>query len=90
VFGRPDELEVALAGGRATPGGARVGDTVRRPLKPDSDRIHALLAHFERQGFGGAPSFHTIVEGDPEATDWADGELAYMERNAELFRSVLG
>jgi hypothetical protein len=35
----------------------RAGDTVRRPLKPDSERIHRLLTHFENRGFGGAPRF---------------------------------
>jgi hypothetical protein len=38
----------------------RVGDTVRRPLKPDSDVVHALLEHFERRGFDGAPRFKGI------------------------------
>jgi hypothetical protein len=52
-----DELEVPLAGGRATPGVVRVGERVRRPLKPDSERVHALLALLERHGFDGAPRF---------------------------------
>jgi hypothetical protein len=52
-----EEREVPLAGGRSTPGVVRVGDTVRRPPKPDSDRIHKLLAHLERSGFEGAPRF---------------------------------
>src|SRR5438105_80793 len=52
-----DEDEIPLTGGRSTPGVVRVGYTVRRPLKPDSDVIHALLAHFARSGFDGAPRF---------------------------------
>ena len=48
------EKEVPLAGGR-TPGVVRVGDTVRRPLKPDSEYIHRLLAHFETSGFDAVP-----------------------------------
>ncbi len=51
-----------LAGGRSTPGVVRVGDTVRRPLKPDSERVHALLVHLERSGFDGAPRFLGIDE----------------------------
>jgi hypothetical protein len=51
------EREVPLAGGRSTPGIVRVGNTVRRPFKPDSDRIHRLLTHFENRGFDGAPRF---------------------------------
>ena len=48
--------EVPLPGG-TTPGVVRVGNTVRRPLKPDAAYIHRLLAHLERRGFGGAPRF---------------------------------
>ena len=51
------EGEVPLRGGRSTPGVVRVGDTVRRPLKPDAAHIHRLLAHLERAGFDGAPRF---------------------------------
>jgi hypothetical protein len=50
-----EEWEVPLLGGLSTPGVVRVGDTVRRPLKPDAAYIHRLLAHFERSGFNGAP-----------------------------------
>ncbi len=49
------DTEIPLTGGRSTPGVVRVGDTVRRPLKPDAERITALLKHFERCGFEGAP-----------------------------------
>jgi hypothetical protein len=49
--------EVPLTGGGSTPGVVRVGDTVRRPPKPDAARIHRLLAHLERSGFDGAPRF---------------------------------
>jgi len=57
-----EDRETPLAGGRSTPGVVRVGDTVRRPLKADSDRIHALLLHFERSEFDGAPRFLGIDE----------------------------
>jgi aminoglycoside phosphotransferase (APT) family kinase protein len=33
--------------------------------------------------------FQTVVEGDPVAMDWAAAELAYMERNADTFRTLL-
>lgn len=51
------EQELPLTGGRSTPGVVRVGDTVRRPLKPDCERVHRLLAYLENRGFGGAPRF---------------------------------
>lgn len=56
----PRDDEVALAGGLSTPGVVRVGDTVRRPWKSDSEFVHALLAHLERSGFDGAPRFRGI------------------------------
>jgi hypothetical protein len=34
--------------------------------------------------------FQTIVAGDPGATKWGAEELAYMERNADVFRAALG
>jgi hypothetical protein len=46
----------------STPGVVRVGDTLRRPLKADADYVHALLAHFERARFEGAPRFLRIDE----------------------------
>ncbi|MBV9172435.1 MAG: hypothetical protein JOZ81_20360 [Chloroflexi bacterium] len=49
--------EIPLVGDRSTPGVVRVGSTVRRPLKPDSDFIHELLNHFEQHGFDGAPRY---------------------------------
>jgi hypothetical protein len=54
---RPTDDEVPLTGGISTPGIVRIGDTVRRPWKPDSRFVHALLAHFERSGFDGVPRF---------------------------------
>src|SRR6478752_1949254 len=35
----------------------RSGQTVRRPQRPNSDAIHALLGHLEEAGFDGAPRF---------------------------------
>jgi hypothetical protein len=52
-----NEREVTLVGGMSTPGVVRVGDTVRRPVKPDAAYVHGLLRHFERHGFEGAPRF---------------------------------
>jgi len=51
------ETEVPLVRGLSTPGIVRIGDTVRRPVKPDADYVHALLDHFEAAGFDGAPRF---------------------------------
>jgi len=34
--------------------------------------------------------FQVVVQGDAGAMEWGASELAYMERNAELFRARLG
>jgi hypothetical protein len=58
-----------------TPRGiVRVGDTVRRPLAPDSTRIHALLEHFERARFDGAPRFLGIDDRGREIVSFIEGE----------------
>jgi hypothetical protein len=65
--------EVPLAGGMSTPGVVRIGDTVHRPLKPDSEYVHALLAHLERAGFDGAPRFTGIDERGRATFSFIDG-----------------
>ena len=54
-------------------GVVRVGDTVRRPLKPGADFVHALLEHFEREGFEGAPRFYGIDSEGREILSYIDG-----------------
>jgi hypothetical protein len=66
------EPELPLTGGH-TPGVVRVGDTVRRPLTPDSERIHRLLRHFESCGFDGAPRFLGIDARRREILSFIDG-----------------
>jgi hypothetical protein len=65
--------EVPLTGGMSTPGVVRVGDTVRRPLKPDSDVVHALLVHFERSGFDGTQRFLGIDERGRSMLSYVEG-----------------
>lgn len=50
--------EIPLGGGDVDVGehvAVRVGDTVRRQVGPHTQAVHALLRHFERVGFDGAP-----------------------------------
>ena len=70
---RSDQQEVPLAGGMSTPGVVRVGDTVRRPVKPDAGYVHALLRHFEEQGFDGAPRFLGIDDRGRATFSYVDG-----------------
>lgn len=57
-----NDREVPLVGGMSTPGVVRVGDTVRRPVKPDATYVHALLRYFEERGFDGAPRYLGLDE----------------------------
>ncbi len=50
----PGETEVPLLGGDMTEGVVRVGRTVRRPVRPHTPAVHALLRHLEAVGFDGA------------------------------------
>lgn len=47
--------EIPLLGGDVTAGVVRVGDTVRRPVRPCTPSVHAVLDHLEEAGFPGAP-----------------------------------
>jgi len=49
----PDEEP--LVGDGVTAGIVRIGDTVRRPVRPFSATVQAYLAHLHRAGFAGAP-----------------------------------
>lgn len=53
-----DEVGIALPGGVANAGLVfRVGNTVRRPVRPTHPATHALLTHLGDVGFQGAPGF---------------------------------
>lgn len=73
------EVESLLRGGTANRGlVVRVGDTVRRPLRPSSLATHALLDHLERVGFSagseGAPSFLGVDAQGREVLSYLPGE----------------
>jgi Ser/Thr protein kinase RdoA (MazF antagonist) len=53
----PDGPEVALPAGDVTVGVVRIGDTVRRPHQPSSERVAAYLRHLEAVGFDAAPRY---------------------------------
>lgn len=52
----------------------RVEDTVRREIKPESERIHKLLKHLEEEGFSNAPRFMGIDEKGREVLSYLNGE----------------
>jgi hypothetical protein len=72
-MGRSAETEAPLTGGISTPGIVRVGETVRRPLKPDADYVQALLEHFEAAAFDGAQRFRGIDSSDRMILTYVEG-----------------
>ncbi|MBU8878837.1 aminoglycoside phosphotransferase family protein [Bacillus sp. FJAT-29790] len=67
------ENEEMLTGGNIS-NVYRLGDTVRRELKPESTKIHKLLKHLENKGFSYAPKFLGIDEKGREILSFIEGE----------------
>jgi hypothetical protein len=69
--------EVLLHGGMTNVGlVSRVGDTVRRPLRPTSEATRALLEHLERVGFDGAPRYLGVDDRGREVLSYITGAAA--------------
>jgi tRNA A-37 threonylcarbamoyl transferase component Bud32 len=66
--------EVPLTGGALTDGVVRVGDTVRRPSGPTTDRVREVLLHLERVGFDAAPRWLGLDKQGREILTWIEGE----------------
>jgi hypothetical protein len=56
----------------------RVGDTVRRPRKPSSDAVQALLGHLRQAGFDGCPEPLGFDDGDREVVSYVEGDGGTM------------
>jgi len=67
--------EIPLTGGRVTAGVVRVGDTVRRPSRPNSALVGALLAHLRERGFEAAPRYHGRDEQGRETFSFLVGDV---------------
>jgi hypothetical protein len=65
----------SLTGGSATQGIVRIGDTVRRPLRPFSLTVQAYLAHLHEAGFTGAPLPLGVDEQGREVLSFVAGEV---------------
>lgn len=64
-----------LLGGTANQGRVhRVGDTVRRPMRPTSAATHALLRHLEDIGFDGAPRVLGVDDAGREVLSYVPGQ----------------
>jgi phosphotransferase family enzyme len=69
------EVETRLLGGTANRGlVVRVGDTVRRPLRPSSPAVHALLDHLQEVGFNASPAFLGVDSQEREVLTYVPGE----------------
>jgi hypothetical protein len=64
-----------LAGDGVTPGIVRIGDTVRRPLRPFSLTVQAYLAHLRDAGFAGAPLPLGVDEQGREVLSYVPGDV---------------
>ncbi|MBX6169521.1 MAG: aminoglycoside phosphotransferase family protein [Thermobispora bispora] len=53
----------------------RLGDTVRRPARPWTPVVHALLNHLAAAGFGGAPRAYGYDAEGREVLDFVPGEV---------------
>ena len=68
-----NDQEELLSGGNVS-NVYRIGDTVRRDVKPGSERIHRLLQHLESKGFEQAPKCLGIDEQNREVLSFIEGE----------------
>jgi hypothetical protein len=69
--------EIALAGGMGSGGAVvRVGDTVRRPVRPHTDTVEAFLRHLADAGFTGAPRPLGRDEQGRQVLSWVEGDVA--------------
>ena len=69
------EGESLVADG-VTAGIVRIGDTVRRPLRPFSLTVQAFLAHLHDAGFAGAPLPLGVDEQGREVLSFVQGDVA--------------
>ncbi|WP_046173520.1 phosphotransferase enzyme family protein [Domibacillus indicus] len=70
------QSEEELAGGNVSRV-SRVGDTVRREVKPVSPHIHKLLLHLENKGFSYAPRFLGMDGQGREILSFIEGEAGH-------------
>lgn len=69
------DQEVALHGGRLTPGVVRIGDTVRRPPTASSAFVGRLLQHVHERGFYHAPEYFGRDEQGREMFRYISGDV---------------
>ncbi len=74
---RSQPQEQLLHGGTTNAGlVSRIGDTVRRPLRPTSAATHALLRHLQDVGFAGSPRLLGVDDAGREVLGYIEGSAA--------------
>lgn len=66
-------VEMPLRGGHDSGRVTRIGGTVRRPVRPWTPSVHAVLRHLESVGFTGAPRVIGIDPEGREVLTYVDG-----------------
>jgi hypothetical protein len=75
VEGAEDQIEVPLIGDGVTQGIVRIGDTVRRPVRPFTTTIQAYLSHLHQAGFSAAPRPLGTDEQGREVLSFVPGDV---------------
>ncbi len=86
-----EHQELPLAGGRATEGVVRIGETVRRPIGSHSVFTHALLKRLEEKRIVSVPRFLGVDEKGREILTFIAGEVPHgdiMWTNDQLLKAV--
>ncbi|XQY93759.1 phosphotransferase [Metabacillus sp. HB246100] len=55
----------------------KVGNTVRREIKPESSKVHSLLKHLENKGYAYSPHYLGIDEKNREILSYIEGEAGH-------------
>lgn len=71
--------EMPLSGGNMSGAVVRVGDTVHRPVQPQTETVHRLLEHVRAAGVTWVPRVRGYDEAGREVLDYLEGEVAHGE-----------
>lgn len=69
--------EVRLHGGNVAAAVVRVGETVRKPVGPQTPAVEAVLQHLESVGFDGAPKSLGRDERGRQVLEYVPGHIAH-------------
>ena len=70
---KPDNNEIILSGGRTTTGVVRVGNTVRRPAKKNSEYANQVLVFLEKKRFNYSPRYLGKDEENRDVFSYVEG-----------------